>query len=178
MATKEKIIEHTIVNFEGVVYTNVEGDYGGPTKFGITQATLSKFLGRPVTALEVKSMSMDLAIKVYTKNYWNFWKLDTYPVKLQHLIFDLYVQHSPKAVGKIIQNGVVLSGQKVIVDGDIGQKTMDAINCIVPEVLLSNITKARVDYYNYLVQKDPVQKKFLKGWLNRANWFLKNSLDK
>lgn len=171
-----KIIQHTIVTFEGTKYTNIVGDAGGPTKFGVTQRALAGYLNRPVSVDEVKNMTIETATDVYKKDYWDYYDVGSYPKEVQHLIFDLYVQHRPEAVGKIIQRGLNMLGQKLLVDGDIGKKTMTAIACVTPEELITTITRARVAYYNSIVASKPTQAKFLKGWLNRANWFLNNKL--
>lgn len=52
----------------------------------------------------------------------------------------------------------------VTADGIFGNKTIDAL----PKLSLECLHKLRVDYYQNLGSK-PSYKKFLKGWLNRAN---------
>ncbi len=45
-------------------------DRGGPTKFGITQAALARYLGRAVTAAEVDALSPDQAKQIYRRDYY------------------------------------------------------------------------------------------------------------
>lgn len=176
MSLKEKIINHTIVNFEGIKYTNIPGDYGGPTKFGITQKTLEAYLGKKVTPDDVKNMSMELAIRIYDKNYWQFFNIDWYPTEVQHIVYDMYVNSSPTSVGKIIQRALNSLGEKLVVDGVVGHKTVSSLVCHSPDSVLQAIIKQRKVFYNGLVKKNATQEKFLAGWLNRVSWFEKNKL--
>lgn len=174
---QDKIIEYVIINVEGVKYTNTPGDKGGPTKFGITQATYSAYLKRPATADDVKNMTMEIAIDVYKKMFWTFFNLDLYPVEFQHLIFDMYVNHSPAGVGKIIQKSLNDMGSKLVVDGVVGHKTLNEIPFYKQNVLFNTILNRRSEYYNLICKNDPTQLKFLNGWLNnRVEWFRKNKL--
>lgn len=60
------------------------------------------------------------------------------------------------------------------IDGVIGSKTIEAMNKATPEQLRAinnTIADQREAFYRQLVQDDPTQARFLKGWLNRAGEF-------
>jgi lysozyme family protein len=52
----EKIIDRIFIMEGGATYTNRPADKGGPTKYGITQATLAKWRGRAVSPEDVKNL--------------------------------------------------------------------------------------------------------------------------
>ena len=54
------------------------------------------------------------------------------------------------------------------VDGKIGIKTISEANSNNPKTVLDHFIEERKKYYNSIVTKNPSQKKFLKGWLNRV----------
>ena len=64
----ECIINEVIERFEGG-YSNHPADRGGPTNMGITQATLSEYLGRPASVDEVRSLSRAQAVAIYRSRW-------------------------------------------------------------------------------------------------------------
>ena len=63
-------------------------------------------------------------------------------------------------------------GSKLIVDGVLGKLSLEEINRLcdirLKEIKQSLIDK-QIEEYNRIVEKDPSQQKFLKGWIKRAN---------
>lgn len=59
----------------------------------------------------------------------------------------------------------------LLVDGIIGKKTTQFINFIEEVDLFRNAIKYRRNRFYAIVENDPTQKKFLKGWLNRLRSF-------
>ncbi len=57
------------------------------------------------------------------------------------------------------------------VDGAIGSKTVAQINAINPDRLFDDMLIARKAFFERLALRDPSQKKFLKGWINRLTSF-------
>ena len=57
----------------------------------------------------------------------------------------------------------------IVEDGKIGAKTLQAVNQIKPDQLLSVLKKECEDFYTNLATKNPELKKFLNGWLKRAD---------
>lgn len=92
----------------GARYTNNPKDPGGPTKYGITIATLSHELGRRATEGDVMSMTEATAKEILRKKYWNTIGGDTLPAGVDMELFDVAVNQGPgralqflKAVGKL-----------------------------------------------------------------------------
>lgn len=145
-------------------YTNDAHDAGGPTNWGITIHDLSRYYGRPATAAEVQNMSQDLAKAIYQHWYWNVLNLDS--VKSQGVamaMFDQGVLRGTSAIARVTQS---LTQQ--VVDGIIGPKTLAAINAHDPRLLIQQIEAQAEQAFYTIVNAHPDQKKFLRGWLNRA----------
>ena len=56
-------------------------------------------------------------------------------------------------------------------DGIVGAKTLKAINESNPEDLFNRIKSARTQFYIDIVKRNPSQKVFMNGWMNRINSF-------
>jgi type VI secretion system secreted protein VgrG len=71
-----------------------------------------------------------------------------------------------KFLQRAVQNA---GGGIVLVDGLMAPKTLAAMNSSSPELLLSAYKQLLVTFYEGLVEAVPTDKKFLNGWLKRAN---------
>ena len=82
-------------------------------------------------------------------------------------IFDWAVNSGGKGIKKaqIVANKF---GASLIVDGIVGNKTLEAINAIDPEAFLKEYHETQRTFYRNLAAKDRTQEDFLKGWLNRV----------
>lgn len=155
------------------LYVDNDGDKGGPTKGGVTEATLSGYRGHSCTALDVKNLSKAEADAIYSKLFWTDPGFDTLPLDDNTLncIFDMGMGSGPVNAVKILQDIVGLTQ-----DGRIGPATRSA--CISfttqhPYPALNNAyVKERVKFYDAIVARDPSQQKWLHGWCNRAQSFM------
>lgn len=146
-------------------YSDHPNDRGGATNFGITQATLARYLKRPVSKADVKEMSFDLAKDIYKAFYWNPLALDQVEDKvLATAIFDQGVNFGIGAAAKRIQKIL-----KVTVDGFIGIKTLKAINDSDARELAITFIKESQLSYAYIVRRNKSQTVFLVGWLRRTH---------
>lgn len=166
----DKILK-SVIKHEGG-FTNNPTDNGGPTKYGITILAYEKFFNISVDPQEIvktiKAVDVDLALKIYTKNYYlkpNFCAL---PKELQALVVDTGVLHGTGKTSKWVQKAC---GAKV--DGVIGIKTIRKINQIKEEIIYNKVLSYRIKHYGKIVSHDHSQVVFLNGWLNRALTFLK-----
>ena len=62
-------------------------------------------------------------------------------------------------------------GCKLVVDGIIGRASIEAINSIDADSLFRMSIKYRRERFYTIVNYDPPQRIFLKGWLNRLRDF-------
>jgi lysozyme family protein len=105
-------------------YVNHPADRGGPTNFGITQKTLSKYLQTVVTAETVKAMDVETARDIYELHYYRTPRIDRLPSGIQPFLFDCGVNHGPRRAIKFLQEVCNDLGYgPLTVDGVMGPKT-------------------------------------------------------
>jgi lysozyme family protein len=157
-------------------YVNNSADRGGPTKFGITQATLSKFLERAVTIDDVKNLDIGTAKDIYELRYYRQPRIDKLPDGIQPFVFDCAVNHGPRRAIQFVQQ--VCNEANVgplALDGQMGPRTKAVADTCYENMgdwMLTALVEERRMFYQAIVAHDASQKTFLKGWLNRANAFL------
>lgn len=143
-------------------------DRGGATKFGITQATLESWRGRPVSRSDVEAMTRDEAELIYRTRYIrtpNFDKISD-PM-LRGLIVDAGVNHGVSRAAKWLQKAA-----GVTQDGKVGPQTLEAVNSGFPSQIYMRVLAERIRFYGRIISNDHTQAKFAAGWLNRATEFL------
>jgi len=110
-------------------YSNAKTDKGNylngvlvGTKYGITGQTLAAYRNKPVSAGDVRALSLDEAEAIYHKNYWVQAGGDMLPVGLDYAVFDTGVMSGPARAVRILQQ-VVGTRQ----DGNVGVQTLEAV---------------------------------------------------
>lgn len=149
-------------------YSNDPVDRGGPTKFGITLATLSIYRKAPVSEAMVKELTLDEALKVYQALYWDPMLLEQVnDHRLSSIILDQAINRGCVAVTRKLQR---LLG--VGVDGIMGPRTIAALNLVDAKSFgLKFCFDAQMSYIE-ICYKDPTQLKFLRGWIARTQELL------
>lgn len=144
-------------------------DRGGATKYGITAATLGAYrkLGRAATRDEVKALAEQEARDIYRARYVNDPGFDTLPEWVIPSLVDDAVLSGPKSAITTLQQ--VLN---VPADGVLGPKTRQALAVKDPAAVIRDMAKARVLRFARIVELNPTQSRFLRGWLTRALSFL------
>lgn len=102
-------------------YSNRATDKGGPTKYGITLATLSAARGKPVTAADVSNLTIEEAEDIYRKGYWAQSGGDLLPRGLDYFVFNNGVMSGPARAVKILQKLITVTP-----DGNVGVQTVNA----------------------------------------------------
>lgn len=149
-------------------------DRGGPTKYGITQKTLSAYLGRHATIDTVRRMTKGLAKEIYLRLYYVEPRVDSLTDSVREHIFDMAVNHGPRRAVRMLQGVLTASGFPCACDGFVGPQTRRLAEQAAKEMgpLLSNaLVEAREEFYRSIVDRDPSQRVFLNGWLARADEF-------
>lgn len=164
----------TVINNEGG-FVNNPSDAGGPTKYGITQATLSNYLGRDATIDDIKNLSIDDAKEIYQRKYYTEPRFDTLPVDLQPVVVDTGVLYGTRRAVIFIQTVINEAGFGPIdVDGTLGPQTRAAVTKAFNEMqgyFINAIVDERINRAQQIVANNPSQQVFLKGWTNRAESF-------
>lgn len=169
-------IDEMIVNLLKVEggYSNNPNDGGGPTRYGITQATLSKHLGRPATEDDVKNLDKDLATEIYKADYYFTPRINTLPEALQPQLFDISVNSGPRKSISMLQVVLNMSGFECDNDGMLGPQTRiqcEAAFKAMQGYLINGIEELREHFYKTIVSENKSQFVFLDGWLSRARSF-------
>jgi len=149
-----------ILQFEGG-FTNDPKDPGGPTNLGITQSTLSAFIGRQATIAEVRALTPVKAGAIYRAKFWDHVNGDNLPVGIDLAVFDFGVHSGPSRGVAALQRAV-----NVADDGSLGPVTTAAANRADPETAINAICDDRMAF----VEKTKAFKvpRFQKGLINRV----------
>ena len=146
-------------------------DRGGATNMGVTirtwrQVGYDKDGDQDIDIDDLCLLTREDATMVLKHFYWNRWRAG---------------EIQSQAIANILVDWVWCSGKWGIVipqrilgvddDGLVGRITLQAVNSMEPEVLHSLIVKARKRFIKRIIYRDPNQKRFEKGWLNRLNDF-------
>ena len=140
-------------------YSDDPRDPGGPTRFGVTQATLARARGRPVSAEEVKALGRDEAADIYRHLYWDAVRGDELPAGVDLAVFDGAVNAGPRRAVLLLQKALGVQQ-----DGVIGPLTLEAALGADPSTLISRYSAARLAWLRSL----PGWKTFGRGWSRRV----------
>ena len=162
---KVEILAPYIKKWEGG-FANDPADRGGATNKGVTIATFeayckAKSLPRP-NVERLKRMTDGEWLDILKTMFWDKWQADKIKSqKLANILVD-WVWGSGVYGIKIPQR---ILGVKQ--DGIVGDETLKALNAQDPDKLFQAIYDARKKYLNDITISRPINKRFLKGWLNR-----------
>lgn len=164
-------------------YANNPKDRGGETMWGITEATARRhgYYG------PMKDLPRELAIKIYISEYYNapgFSRISDFAPELAYRLFDTGVLTGPENPCRWLQTALNLFNREgrdypdLIVDGHIGQKTMDALTAYLRcrkdqqgEAVLIEALESLFGYYLFTISGnvDPSKgrqenEEFTFGW--------------
>lgn len=145
-------------------YVNNPNDKGGPTNKGITQATARRhgYQG------DMRDIPDEVVLDIYGSEYWpGLDAIDSQAVASK--LFDLRVNFGVAGGTRIAQQAVnALVDPPTAVDGRWGPDTIASINEANPSDMLDELAAVSAAHYQAIVDRDPSQAGFLRGWLNRA----------
>ena len=186
METVEQII-NGIIKREGG-YVNNKNDRGGPTKFGVTQATAERFnLDKDddgdVDIEDVKLLTRADAYMVFDEGYRIQPKIDRLPMILQPVMTDCSVHHGYGRAIMIMQKCAnFIEGVNIDVDGGIGAQTIGVVEAICdkfPNEFRDGISIERREFMLRICDNDESQIVFCRtkkgkkgGWIKRAEEFM------
>ena len=153
-----------ILSVEGG-YSNDKADKGGKTKYGIIEVEARKYGYKG----DMKDLTKDIAEDIYKNKYYLSNNLDKIKDKRVALsIADWTINSGSWGLKKAQQAVNILKGDVLVVDGRIGEKSIEAINSVNPELFLTQYHELQRKFYKAIVDNNPSQSVFLKGWLNRV----------
>jgi lysozyme family protein len=161
-------------------YANVEADKGGETYAGIARRFWPNWAGwKTIDAIKAASKTnppirhnarfpqLDASVEQFYRDMWNanrFGEINDQDVA--NIAFDWFVNSGASGI-----RGV----QKILgvsQTGVLGLVTLTAINQRDSVQLFNSIKAARKSFYDAIVQRDPSQQVFYKGWINRIEAFV------
>lgn len=158
---------------EGTVFTNTKADKGGATKYGVTFRTwqtygYDKDGDGKITVQDVKLLTLEDAKLIAKKQYWDYFEADKIANQsLAEFIVDWSYNSGVGYVnGKLKQLLNIANIQHI--------KSLQ-INAVSAADLFEKLKAARLILVQKIVDNNPTQAKFLKGWKIRINSFQFNS---
>ncbi len=150
MANFDSAVSKTLT-FEGG-YTNNPDDPGGATKYGITLNVL-KGLGKEfdlnhdgtINSEDVKLLTLDEAKEIYKELYWRGENITSQAIAEKH--FDVGVNAGVITASKMLQEACIKLGSTLIVDGNLGPKSLNIINALNESKLMSAFCSLHENYY-------------------------------
>ena len=159
----DDIITDVIAKEGGAKVTNDPLDGGKRTQYGVSEtANAQAWADGRVTEKEAR----EIYLQKYVINQ-GFHKIPPSHAKVQSQLIDFGVNSGPQLAVMKLQ-GLL----DVEVDGVLGPQTLGALVAQEPREINNRLVVARVEMVCRLVQKQPVQTRFLLGWVNRALGFL------
>jgi lysozyme family protein len=155
--------ERMIINEGGYRLHTVKHDRGGMTYAGIARKRWPDWPGWPMLD-DGDDPPADMVRDFYQQTFWH-------PIKA-HAI-------TSQAIAQTLFDFAVNAGQRTAIilaqtvagttpDGQIGPKTLAAINAADEALFVARFALAKIARYAAIVTKDRSQAKFLLGWCNRT----------
>ena len=167
--TDDDIIRDVLAREGG--YVNHPADRGGPTKYGITLATLSAWRKRQAEAADVQALTEAEAWDIYRHRYIGAPGFATIAdARLRVLLVDSGVHSGPKNAIKFLQRAL-----GVVDDGVLGPVTRQAIWAVEPRQLWLGVFAERLRFLGRLISQDHAQAIFAAGWMTRMAGLLKEA---
>jgi len=176
----EKIINDIIVREGGFV--NHPSDKGGPTKYGITQATLSAYRGVQVSVGEVRNLTRFEAYDIYYRRYVvdpGFFDVLTINEDIAAELIDAAVLSGEKrpiewlqtALNKFNRGGRLYAD--IAVDGSLGPVTLRALRAYLaargamgPLVMVRALDSLQGAFFVQISKAREANQDFIFGWFS------------
>jgi len=106
----------------------------------------------------------------YLTQFWSKWFQQLTSDEVAKRVFDASVNMGPGTAVYLLQQAINDSSPATVLneDGLWGTKTVGAANACDPTSLVTAFKSARAFHYECIVKANPVDEKFLAGWLARS----------
>ena len=139
-------------------YVDDPHDHGGRTRYGISQKAYPN--------LDIKNLTVDDAKAIYQRDYWQYDGIQDQAIA--NKVFSLAVLCYPRTANRLLQLATTACGHVVVCDGRLGPITLNAVNAIPPDELLTTLKQEAVEHFQRIVAQNPEDDRFLDGWINRV----------
>ena len=156
-------IEALIVKEGGYRLTDTPGDRGGQTYAGISRRSNPHWPGWAVIDAGGEP-ERTVVHALYKTDYWDPLQLDEIDSgDLAEMLLSSSVLSGPGRAAILGQ-----SAAGVEVDGRFGPVTVAAVNGMAWSLFEARFTLARIARFAGIADRDPSQRKFFRGWVNRV----------
>jgi lysozyme family protein len=175
MTTCKKLIDDLLKKEGG--FCDDPTDRGGITNFGITKVAYADYYNKPVTSItddDIKGVNKVTAERIYLSNYYVRPKISVLPEQLRPLMLDMAVNHGVITAIKLLQQALAGFDYECVADGVIGSQTLGQATEALADhsgVFINHLVDLRSSLYHRIVNNNPAQARFIKGWLARAESF-------
>ena len=153
---------------EGSKYTDHPADKGGPTRHGITLATLCEWRKNVNLKLEdVANLTEVEARQIYRARYFERPGYAALPDSLWPAIVDAAVNHGPASATRMLQRALGVKD-----DGVLGPMTLAMVKTYEPRTIEARFVAERARKYGKIITGNPSQAVFASGWCNRLARFI------
>jgi len=165
-----------VITREGA-FVDAPLDHGGPTKYGITLATLRDWHHAQALGVDaVKALDETEARIILRARYVEGPGIDQVrDPQLRALCVDMAVAHGLRGSALIVQRALGLAG-----DGIWGPQTLKALNSTLVAAVQGSVyyrvLGERIRLYGRLIAADHTQAVFAAGWLSRCAEFMEPQL--
>lgn len=154
-------------------YSNHPADRGGPTRWGIPEATARRYGYQG----DMRDLPREEAVRIYKTRHWTdpgFNWVAASSEKVAEELLDTGVNMGPAVAAMMLQRAlnVLYSGPPITTDGDIGPATLDRLRVYLASrprdgesILLKALNVLQGERYISLAEGKPSQKAFINGWL-------------
>jgi lysozyme family protein len=141
------------------------------TSHGITYTTWSNAYGTSKDK-EFFEMPTQMWWEIFKKRFYDKIKGDEFKTKpIAYLVTEIAWMSGVSEGGEHLQKALCNIGIKVTIDGVIGQKTIQATNSADQKELFAELVEVRKKFY--IAISTGKNAKWLNGWMNRLNKFVK-----
>lgn len=175
-------------------FVNDPVDRGGATKFGISlrflvsegkidldgdgRADFDLDMDGDIDVADIRKLTVGDAIFLYHRCFWQRLDAEAIAAPIGEMMFDQAVNGGLVAARKLLQRAINFLIQStarspLTVDGRIGAQTLEALAYAIDyfgmDRLVLSYRRVVKDRYREIVAANPSQRRFLNGWLRRAD---------
>lgn len=138
-------------DFEGTAFSDLKGDAGGLSRYGIAQNSHPD--------VDIRTITEDQAKAIYEKEYWIPGHVDELPDDIKYMHFDTCVNDGVVEAIKILQRACGAD-----IDGVWGPETKECLH----NLTLDRYADARLVVIGIIEKKHPEDMRFDKDWRGRV----------
>lgn len=178
-------------------HVNDPVDRGGETKYGVSLrflqlegkidldrdgfADFDLDMDGDIDGRDIRKLTIGDAVWIYHFFFWLPLECQSFEAPIGEMLFDQAVNGGAMAAKKLLQRAIndcvahIYGAGRLVVDGALGAQTRSAMTAVLAhpalgmDALAEAYREAARRRYRAIVVQDPTQRKYLKGWLGRAD---------